>query len=110
MLHGVAGPRGTRLGQLLADDLPVPGRFRPLVGGFERVVASVSGPPEPIAAAAAGLPEGAAQAEALAVRLRRDGVPLVWGKPLLVASPESSSPSPSNADSRRSSSPGSTPR
>ena len=86
MLHGVAGPRGTRIGNLLAGGLPTVARFRPLVGRFDRMIASVSGPPELIEAAVQGLPHGAARAEALAVRLKRDGIALAWGEPEIVVS------------------------
>jgi peptidoglycan/xylan/chitin deacetylase (PgdA/CDA1 family) len=45
------------------------------------VVARVSGDPEVLREAAAGLPEGAATPEAVAARLRRAGNELAWGEP-----------------------------
>ena len=47
------------------------------------VVARVSGDPEVLREAAAGLPEGAATPEAVAVRLRLSGTELAWGEPAL---------------------------
>jgi peptidoglycan/xylan/chitin deacetylase (PgdA/CDA1 family) len=63
-------------------DVPTLGRFRPRVGAFERIVASISGPDEAIRLASSGLPPGAAHAEAVAIRLRRGGAELAWGEPL----------------------------
>ena len=57
------------------------GRFRPIVGSFDRAVVDLSGDFERIGAAGAGLPAGAAHAEAVAVRLRRDDAHLEWGPP-----------------------------
>ena len=74
-LHSVAGPgHVTEAATLVAT-------HRALVGPFARIVHRVSGPPEVIEEAAAGLPAGPAQAEAIAVRLRRVGVELEWGAP-----------------------------
>ena len=74
-LHSVAGPgHVTEAATLVAT-------HRALVGPFARIVHRVSGPPEVIEEAAAGLPAGPAQAEAIAVRLRRVGVTLDWGAP-----------------------------
>ena len=74
-LHSVAGPgHVTEAATLVAT-------HRALVGPFARIVHRVSGPPEVIEEAAAGLPPGAAQAEGIAVRLRRMGVTLDWGAP-----------------------------
>lgn len=47
------------------------------------IVARVSGDPELLRDAAAGLPEGAAAPEAVAARLRRAGHELIWGEPEL---------------------------
>ncbi len=60
------------------------GDLRPLVGSFARPVVQVSGPAEAFEHAARCLPDGAAKAEAVAVRLRRAGVELDWGHPRLV--------------------------
>jgi hypothetical protein len=49
------------------------GRFLP--------IARISGPDDLLEQGAAGLPNGAAQAEAVAVRLRRAGVELLTGEP-----------------------------
>ena len=80
-MHAIVGAPGTRLEQLLDDGLRSLARFRPIVGSFDRVVHAVSGPEEVLAAAGVGLPPGVGRAEALAVRLRRSGVPLEWGDP-----------------------------
>jgi peptidoglycan/xylan/chitin deacetylase (PgdA/CDA1 family) len=45
------------------------------------VVARVSGDPDALREAAAGLPDGAATPEAIAVRIRRTGAELDWGEP-----------------------------
>jgi peptidoglycan/xylan/chitin deacetylase (PgdA/CDA1 family) len=55
--------------------------FAPLVGPLARIVVDVSGPRELLARSDTGFPPGAARAEALAVRLRREGVELDWGAP-----------------------------
>jgi hypothetical protein len=69
------------------DEVSAPyGELRPLVGPFPRPIARISGPADLLAAAGRGLPEGAAQPEAVAVRLRRSGVELSWGEPEPVAS------------------------
>src|SRR5918994_2872698 len=85
-LHAMTGPPGSTLTRSLqhaADGL------RPLVGPFLEPIARVSGPPGVLDEAGRGLPEGAAKAEALSVRLRRRGVELAWGAPHVV--PDSSS-------------------
>jgi len=74
-LHSVAGPGHVAEGATLVAT------HRALVGPFERIVHRVSGPSEVVEEAAAGLPAGPAQAEAVAVRLRRRGVELGWGAP-----------------------------
>jgi hypothetical protein len=53
----------------------------PVVAGFERLVADVTGPSDVVAAAADGLPPGLARAEAIAVRLQRLGIETGWGEP-----------------------------
>jgi hypothetical protein len=81
VLHSVAGPAGTRLAALL-DRTETPfGPLRPLVGPFARPVVRLSGADDVVEKAARGLPSGPATAEAVAVRLRRAGVPLAWGAP-----------------------------
>jgi peptidoglycan/xylan/chitin deacetylase (PgdA/CDA1 family) len=59
--------------------------LRGVTGCFDRVVAEVSGDESVLDSAAAGLPRGAATAEAIAVRLRRSGSDLRWGAPTPVA-------------------------
>lgn len=74
-LHSVAGPSNvTEASTLVATN-------RVLVGPFERIVHRVSAEASLLDEATGGLPTGAAQAEALAVRLRRLGVSLEWGAP-----------------------------
>lgn len=85
-LHGVTGPRGSRLEALIGEALSPLLRRRPVVSAFERVVADVTGPAELLDAAAAGLPDGAARPEAAAVRLRRGRAQLAWGEPRRVES------------------------
>jgi peptidoglycan/xylan/chitin deacetylase (PgdA/CDA1 family) len=63
------------------ERLSHPAYFRPLIGAFPFPVARVSGPDEIIATARDGLPGGPARPEAIAVRLRRRGVPLTIGAP-----------------------------
>jgi peptidoglycan/xylan/chitin deacetylase (PgdA/CDA1 family) len=63
------------------EELRPPGSLVPLIGPYERIVARVSGPDALIGDAARGLPPGAALPEAVAVRLRRRGVPIAWGEP-----------------------------
>jgi len=85
-LHGITGPRGSRLEALVGDALTPLLRRRPVVSAFERVVAGVSGSRDELDAVSGGLPEGAARAEAVAVRLRRSGAELIWGEPQRVES------------------------
>jgi peptidoglycan/xylan/chitin deacetylase (PgdA/CDA1 family) len=80
-LHSVAGPRGVTGAATLAAG------NRAMIGPFEHVVHRVSGPDGLLADAAQGLPEGAARAEAVAVRLRRAGARLDWGPPDVLRGP-----------------------
>lgn len=84
-LHSVVGAPGTSLGRLLETPRGH-GPLRPLVGAFPRPVKRVTGPDALLRDAAKGLPETAATAEAVAIRLRQAGVDLTWGEPDLVAS------------------------
>jgi peptidoglycan/xylan/chitin deacetylase (PgdA/CDA1 family) len=86
LLHGLSGPQGSRLAELLGDGARPLAPLRGVSGCFERVVAEVSGPESELALAAEGLPEGAARPEAIALRLRRGGVELEWGDPVEVPS------------------------
>lgn len=87
-LHAMTGPPGSTLTRSLQHAGTADG-LRPLVGPFLEPIARVSGPPAVLDEAGRGLPEGAAKAEALSVRLRRRGVELAWGAPNVV--PDSSS-------------------
>jgi peptidoglycan/xylan/chitin deacetylase (PgdA/CDA1 family) len=55
------------------------------VGPFAPIVARVSGPADIVGDAASGLPAGEALAEAVVARLRRSGVYVGWGEPVVVA-------------------------
>lgn len=72
-----------------SQSTPVPtvGRLRGLMGRFDHLVANVSGDDTVVERARSGLPAGAALSEAVAVRLRREGVELVSGDPVVVARP-----------------------
>lgn len=84
LLHSVTGPPGSLL-ERWVERTPRPyGPLAPLVGPFPRPVARVSGDGAVIGEAVSGLPEGAATAEATAVRLRRRNTPLAWGPPDVV--------------------------
>jgi peptidoglycan/xylan/chitin deacetylase (PgdA/CDA1 family) len=80
VLHGLACGRHP-------TPLPTIGRLRGVVGRFDHLVANVSGDEGRLERARAGLPAGAALSEAVAVRLRREGVELAWGEPVLVRRP-----------------------
>jgi peptidoglycan/xylan/chitin deacetylase (PgdA/CDA1 family) len=82
VLRALAGAPGSQLEGLLGDGLRPLGSLRGARGGFERVVAAMSGIEE--AEAGAGLPAGAARAEAIAVRLREGGAAVDWGEPVMV--------------------------
>jgi peptidoglycan/xylan/chitin deacetylase (PgdA/CDA1 family) len=86
LLHGLGRSPNRRLAAAIGDGLPSMGRFRALVGSFDRVIGDLSGPDEIIRAAGQGLPAGAARAEAVAVRLRRRDVDVEWGPSRSVAS------------------------
>lgn len=74
-LHSVAGPAGvTEAANLVST-------HRALVGPFEKIVHRVAADVALLEEATRELPGGAAQAEAIAVRLRRLGVELAWGEP-----------------------------
>lgn len=77
VLRGIACSRNPK-------PVPAVGRLRSLVGCFELIVADLSADEPVLAQARAGLPSGAALAEASAVRLRREGAELVWGDPVVV--------------------------
>lgn len=56
------------------------GNYRPVLGPLDSLVREVDGPPDTLEPAEAGLPPGAARAEFVAARLRRDDVPTTWGQ------------------------------
>lgn len=76
MLHPVAVP-----GALRSSEPMLLGGMRPLVGLLDPPPVRVTGPSDVLARAAAGLPDGEARAEAIAVRLRRSGERIRWGAP-----------------------------
>jgi peptidoglycan/xylan/chitin deacetylase (PgdA/CDA1 family) len=84
-LHPLSGRPGTPLAQALAvGDSYVYRGQAPLLGALPQFVSQVSGPSELLAEAAAGLPDGAARAEAVSARLRRRGFAVDWGEPEVV--------------------------
>jgi peptidoglycan/xylan/chitin deacetylase (PgdA/CDA1 family) len=86
LLHSIAGPPGSVLARWLGRAPASPyGELRPLVGPFPRPVVRISGPAALLEEAADSLPRGDAHAEAVAVRLRRAGIELAWGEPVVLA-------------------------
>jgi peptidoglycan/xylan/chitin deacetylase (PgdA/CDA1 family) len=89
VLRGLGGAPGSRLARLLGEGLEPLVPLRGPNGGFGRIVAAVSvedeGAPLELDSLRAGLPAGAAQAEALALRLRERGCELEWGEPVALA-------------------------
>ena len=80
-VHAASAPPGTTLARWL-ERTPEPfGELAPLIGPFPRPIMRVSGPEALLKQAAKGLAAGAAQAEAVAVRLRRAGVEIAWSEP-----------------------------
>jgi len=84
LLRGVSGPPGSRLARLLGEGLEPLAPLRGVGGCFERIVVEVSAPDAALERAGAGLPSGPAGAEALALRLREQGVEWRWGEPVVV--------------------------
>jgi peptidoglycan/xylan/chitin deacetylase (PgdA/CDA1 family) len=81
-LHSVAGLDGvTDAANLLAA-------HRALVGPFDRIVHHVTADAAVLDEAGRGLPDGAARAEAIAIRLERLGTMVAWGEPDELARPE----------------------
>lgn len=82
-LHGLAGPPGSALGELLGTGLR---RLPPGGGGEgEPIVGAITATDADLAAAGADLAKGAARPEAMAARLRRRGYAVSWGEPVRVA-------------------------
>jgi len=79
-LHSMKAAPGTRLARSLERAADAE-RLLPLVGPFGEPIARLSGPAALVEEEGKDLPEGAAKAEAVAVRLRRRGVELSWGDP-----------------------------
>jgi peptidoglycan/xylan/chitin deacetylase (PgdA/CDA1 family) len=84
LLHATRPPADGALARSLGRSTLAEG-LQPLVGPFREPIARVNGPAELLDEAGEGLPEGAAKAEAVAVRLRRRGVELSWGAPEVLA-------------------------
>jgi peptidoglycan/xylan/chitin deacetylase (PgdA/CDA1 family) len=85
-LHGVSAPAGSARFPCPENGLEPLAPLRAARLFSPRIVAAISGPEKELAAAAAGLPEGAAQPEAIAARLRARGFELEWGEPVQVKS------------------------
>jgi peptidoglycan/xylan/chitin deacetylase (PgdA/CDA1 family) len=85
VLHGMKAPPRSRLARSLEQAGATDGLV-PLVGPFREPIVRLSGPAELLEEESKGLPDGAAKAEALAVRLRRRGVELSWGEPQMLPS------------------------
>ena len=79
VMHAAAGPRGP-VG-LAAGHVP-------LAGPLDPTPYALSGDAGLLADAGAGLPEGPARAEAIAVRLRARGIELAWGEPVAMGADE----------------------
>jgi peptidoglycan/xylan/chitin deacetylase (PgdA/CDA1 family) len=71
--HHVVGPVSTRVGSWLGSGDHLIGGLRSVVGAFPAIITDVTGPPDQLEFARAGIPAGPAAAEAVAVRLRRAG-------------------------------------
>lgn len=88
VLHGMKAPPGSRLARSL-ERAGAAERLVPLVAPFREPVVRLSGPAELLEEESSDLPDGAAKAEALAVRLRRRRVELSWGEPEMLPSARS---------------------
>lgn len=84
-LHGLSGPPGSRLGELLGAGLEPVTPPRAVEAGFERIVGAVSATDADLELAGEDLPRGAAWPEAIALRLRARGRAVGWGEPVIVA-------------------------
>ena len=81
-VHGMAGCEPGMLADWLSrTDQRLPGP-RAAVGASAQVIVDISGPATVLGAARRGLPDGAATAEAIAVRLRRAGRVVAVGEPV----------------------------
>ena len=82
VVHGLCGPAGSRLNAFLMSGIHVLGGLSPLVGPLPGIAIEVEADPNALSRAAAGLGEGPAVAEAIAVRLRRAGFSVSAGQAL----------------------------
>jgi peptidoglycan/xylan/chitin deacetylase (PgdA/CDA1 family) len=80
VIHPLGVTPDSPLGQRL-EVWSHPRYYRPLAGAFPAAIARVDARDAALAAAADGLPDGPARAEAIAVRLRRSGFSIAWGTP-----------------------------
>lgn len=85
-LHPLSGAPGSGLATVLGEGLEPVAALRGVTGCFDRIIVNVSGYESMLADAGSGLPPGPARAEAIAVRLRRNGVELRWGAPVVLPS------------------------
>lgn len=81
-VHGLAGEPGSDVDRWLRGGDHLLGRLRPLRGPLPYLALDVRGPQTLLDQACAGLGDGPASAEAVAVRLRQAGVALVPGPPV----------------------------
>ena len=85
-LRAVGGRPGSRLESLLGRGLEPLAPLRSETGSLPLVVAAVEAPPALLEELGTDLPDGAAKAEAIAVRLRARAS-LSWGEPIELADP-----------------------
>jgi peptidoglycan/xylan/chitin deacetylase (PgdA/CDA1 family) len=85
-VRAVCGAPGSRLGRLLGEGLEPVLAFRCAEGPLQRIVAEVLPGAVDLESAGAGLPDGAAQPEAVAARLRGEGAEPSWVEPVTVPS------------------------
>src|SRR5262249_20140590 len=88
VLHGIKAPPGSRLARSLGRAAAADALL-PLIGPFREPIVRLSGSAELLDGEGKDLPDSAAKAEALAVRLRRRGVELSWGEPDILPSARS---------------------
>ncbi|PWU21816.1 MAG: hypothetical protein C5B48_10875 [Candidatus Rokuibacteriota bacterium] len=85
VLQDMKAPPGSRLARSLERAWAAQGLV-PLVGPFREPIVRLSGPAELLDEEGKDLPDGAAKAEALAVRLRRRGAEFSWEEPEILPS------------------------
>jgi peptidoglycan/xylan/chitin deacetylase (PgdA/CDA1 family) len=79
-LHGLRGPRGSRLDDFFLSGDHVLGGLRPVVAALPVITTAVEADGPALTRATEGLGEGPAVAEAVAIRLRRQGFVMVYAK------------------------------